>query len=77
MDNVTEVELVLASGRILYLKDPSTFPPLAPGESMSEEEREQREIWWGFKGAGTTLGIVTRLRSKAFKVGLVFSGNLI
>lgn len=71
MDNVVEVEMVLADGRIMYLTEPSTQEP------VTAEEKEQCDLWWAFKGAGTALGIVTRLRAKAFKVGLVYSGNLI
>ncbi|KAK4705751.1 hypothetical protein P7C70_g451, partial [Phenoliferia sp. Uapishka_3] len=64
MDNVTEAEIVLPDGRIIFLNE----------DVKSEEERD---LWWAFRGAGLAMGIVTRLRVKAFRVGLVFSGNLI
>lgn len=80
MDNVVEVEMVLADGRIVYLHPPSeedSTDSTTIQAELTEEEIEQRDLWWAFRGAGTTLGIVTRLRAKAFKVGLVFSGNVI
>lgn len=73
MDNVVEAEMVLPDGRIIYLREMSEQPPL--GET--EEDREMRELWWAFRGAGTTMGIITRVRAKAFQTGLVYSGNLI
>lgn len=67
MDNVVEVEMVLPDGEIVRLLD-------REGEEQSERGRE---LWWAFRGAGVTIGIVTKLRVKAFKVPLVYSGNLI
>ncbi|KAL8286269.1 hypothetical protein RQP46_004757 [Phenoliferia psychrophenolica] len=65
MDNVVEAEVVLPDGRIVYLTEE---------DDMSDE---MKDLWWAFRGAGVAMGIVTRLRVKAYRVGLVFSGNLI
>lgn len=40
-------------------------------------KEELRDLWWAFRGAGTCFGIITKLRVKAYPVGMVFSGNLI
>lgn len=74
MDNVTEAELVLMDGRIMHLSSEDEREEQA---DESEEVKEKRDLWWAFRGAGITIGIVTRIRVKAFKVGLVYSGNLI
>ena len=72
MDNVVEVEMVLPSGRILYLKEMGEVQ-----EGEDEETQEMRRMWWAYRGAGLALGIITRVRAKAFHIGLVYSGNLI
>ena len=72
MDNVVEVEMVLPSGRILYLKEMGEVQ-----EGEDEETQEMRRMWWAYRGAGLALGIITRVRAKAFHTGLVYSGNLI
>ena len=72
MDNVVEVEMVLPSGQILYLKEMGEVQ-----EGEDEETQEMRRMWWAYRGAGLALGIVTRVRAKAFHIGLVYSGNLI
>lgn len=81
MDNVTEVELVLPDGRVVYLSPPvSESNPGSPVDGASDETQsttEEEELWWAFRGAGLALAIVTRVRVKAFRVGLVYSGNLI
>lgn len=70
MDNVVEVELVVPDGRIIHLCEEDE-------RTEGEEAREKRELWWAFRGAGITVSIVTRIRVKAYQVGLVYSGNLI
>lgn len=70
MDNVVQVELVVPDGRIIYLSEEDE-------RAEGEEGREKRELWWAFRGAGITVAIVTRIRVKAYQVGLVYSGNLI
>ena len=64
------VELVVPDGRIIYLSEEDE-------RAEGEEGREKRELWWAFRGAGITVAIVTRIRVKAYQVGLVYSGNLI
>ncbi|KAL9712103.1 hypothetical protein Ac2012v2_005179 [Leucoagaricus gongylophorus] len=60
VDNLVEVEMVLADGRIVVVN-----------------ENEHSDLWWALRGAGTTLGIATRYKAKAFPVPVVFAGNLI
>jgi hypothetical protein len=89
MDNLTEVEFVMADGRIVWLGRESLEdgsrnevgkcygvenPDGSKGD-MSQEEAE--ELWWAIRGAGTTLGVATRYRAKAYHVPVVFAGNLI
>lgn len=80
IDNLVEVEMVLADGRVVVVnensypgksKNPSLFlllfiyPCLCP------------DLWWAVRGAGTTLGVATRYKAKAYPVPVVFAGNLI
>ena len=89
MDNLTEVEFVMADGRIVWLGRESLeegerneigkclgveMPDGSKGD-MSAEEAE--ELWWAIRGAGTTLGVATRYRAKAYHIPVVFAGNLI
>ncbi|EAU91190.2 FAD linked oxidase domain-containing protein [Coprinopsis cinerea okayama7 len=60
IDNLVEVEMVLADGRVVVVS-----------------ESEHPDLWWALRGAGTTLGIVTRYKAKAYPVPVVFAGNLI
>ncbi|KAJ2918526.1 hypothetical protein MD484_g1863, partial [Candolleomyces efflorescens] len=60
IDNLVEVEMVLADGRIVIVN-----------------EHEHPDLWWALRGGGTTLGIATRYKAKAFPVPVVFAGNLI
>ncbi|KAF9443992.1 hypothetical protein P691DRAFT_839285 [Macrolepiota fuliginosa MF-IS2] len=60
VDNLVEVEMVLADGRIVVIS-----------------EKDHLDLWWALRGAGTTLGIATRYKAKAFPVPVVFAGNLI
>lgn len=60
VDNLVEVEMVLADGRIVVVN-----------------ENEHSDLWWALRGAGTTLGIATRYKAKAYPVPVVFAGNLI
>ena len=74
MDLTTEMEIVLPTdGRIVTLRSNWLDDPLL----SATEKKEQEELWWAFRGAGTAFGIVTRIRAKAFKVGKVLAGNLI
>lgn len=78
MDNVVEAEFVLPDGRIVYLRQPL---PEAELEGLDADalaaEKEQHELWWMFRGAGLAFGVLTSVRCKAFRVPLVYSGNLI
>ncbi|KAG6808697.1 hypothetical protein H0H92_003229 [Tricholoma furcatifolium] len=60
VDNLVEVEMVLADGRIVIVN-----------------EQEHPDLWWAIRGAGPTLGIVTRYIAKAYPMPVVFAGNLI
>ncbi|KAF6759991.1 hypothetical protein DFP72DRAFT_805866 [Ephemerocybe angulata] len=60
IDNLVEVEMVLADGRIVVVN-----------------EDDHPDLWWAVRGAGTTIGIATRYKAKAFPVPVVFAGNLI
>jgi FAD/FMN-containing dehydrogenase len=83
MDNLVEVELVLADGRIAWIKEAGPDGaargqvewPDGKKEEMPLEEA--KELWWGLRGAGTALGVATRYRAKAYHVPVVFAGNLI
>ncbi|SNX82011.1 uncharacterized protein MEPE_00716 [Melanopsichium pennsylvanicum] len=66
LDNIVEVEMVLADGRIVTLND-----------SSKEKSQEERDLWWAVRGAAPCFGIVTRLTAKAYPVPSVYSGNLI
>jgi len=89
MDNLTEVEFVMADGRIVWLGRESLedgaknelgkcygveMPDGTKGD-MSEEEA--KELWWAIRGAGTVLGVATRYRAKAYHIPVVFAGNMI
>lgn len=60
IDNLVEVEMVLADGRIVVIN-----------------EDDHPDLWWAVRGAGTTIGIATRYKAKAFPVPVVYAGNLI
>ncbi|CDS01566.1 hypothetical protein [Sporisorium scitamineum] len=66
LDNIVEVEMVLADGTIVALNE----------ESKTKSKQEQ-DLWWAVRGAAPCFGIVTRLTAKAYPVPSVYSGNLI
>lgn len=66
LDNITEVEMVLADGRIMTLN-----------EESKHKSQEEQDLWWAVRGAAPCFGIVTRLTAKAYPVPSVYSGNLI
>ncbi|KAJ7033392.1 hypothetical protein C8F04DRAFT_1260914 [Mycena alexandri] len=49
----------------------------ADGQIRIVNKHEHPDLWWGLRGAGTALGIVTRYKAKAFPVPVVFAGNLL
>lgn len=71
MDNVVEAEMVLADGRIVWVGEGGKYG----GEWKEGEDPE--EVWWGLRGAGAILGVVTRFRAKGFYLPSVYAGNLI
>lgn len=66
LDNLVEVEMVLADGRIITLN-----------EESKNKSQEERDLWWAVRGAAPCFGIVTRLTAKAYPIPSVYSGNLI
>ncbi len=66
LDNIVEVEMVLADGRIVTLN-----------EQSKTKSQEEQDLWWAVRGAAPCFGIVTRLTAKAYPVPSVYSGNLI
>ena len=75
MDQVVSYELVLPneSGRIVTL-----YEDWKTKKGLSREERkEQEELWFVMKGAGTGFAICTSVTAKAYRVGKVLAGNII
>ncbi|KAI0000320.1 hypothetical protein BJV77DRAFT_382225 [Russula vinacea] len=50
---------------------------LADGSVVIVNEKEHPDLWWGLRGAGPALCIVTRYKARAYPVPIVFAGNLI
>lgn len=71
MDNVMEVELVLPDGRIVWVGENGRYG----GEWKDNED--PNEVWWGVRGAGAVLGVITRYRAKAHYLPSVYAGNMI
>lgn len=71
MDNIVEAEVVLADGRIVWVG--------AEGRHGGEwkEGESPSDLWYALRGAGPTLGIVTRFRAKAFYLPSVYAGYFI
>lgn len=76
IDNLIEVEMVLADGRIVFINEEEH-----PGEVVCQFDCIRIDclvdLWWAIRGAGPALGIVTRYKAKAYPVPVVFAGNLI
>ncbi|UZJ56336.1 hypothetical protein CBS101457_005656 [Exobasidium rhododendri] len=66
LDNLVEVELVLANGKVVVLND-----------SSKNASIEEADLWWAIRGAAPCFGVITRLVAKAYPVPKVYSGNLI
>ncbi|KAJ7157802.1 hypothetical protein C8R46DRAFT_1225560 [Mycena filopes] len=49
----------------------------ADGQIRIVNKEEHPDLWWGLRGAGPALGVVTRYKAKAFPVPVVFAGNLL
>ncbi|OCF72836.1 hypothetical protein I204_06065 [Kwoniella mangroviensis CBS 8886] len=71
MDNLVEVEMVLADGRIVWLGQDGK-----KGGGWKDNE-DPEEVWWAVRGAGAIIGVVTRFRAKAYYLPSVYAGNLI
>lgn len=71
MDNVVEVEMVLADGRVVWVGENGTH-----GGDWREGE-DPNELWWAVRGAGLVFGVVTRYRAKAYYIPTVYAGNFI
>ena len=71
MDNVVEIEMVLADGRIVWVGEGGKYG----GDWRPDED--PNEVWWAMRGAGSVLGIITRFRTKAYYMPSVYAGNLI
>ncbi len=80
IDNLVEVEMVLADGRIVIVnaqEDPGECPRAAHLPSTQLRTDVDPELWWAVRGAGPAFGIATRYKARAFPVPVVFAGNLI
>jgi FAD/FMN-containing dehydrogenase len=78
IDNLVEVEMVLADGRIVVVSEneyPGKSPWLCP--CTSTDGFKQIDLWWALRGAGPVFGIATRYKARAYPVPVVFAGNLI
>ena len=81
IDNLVEVEMVLADGRIVIVNQKNypgsriSWPPdISP---LKSNPGFRLDLWWAVRGAGPCFGIATRYKAKAFPVPVVFAGNLI
>ena len=77
IDNLVEVEMVLADGRIVVVNEDSYPGKLGLPLFRQVQVSPFTDLLWAVRGAGTTLGVATRYKAKAFPVPVVFAGNLI
>lgn len=80
IDNLVEVEMVLADGRIVVVNEnsyPGSLLPSSDIASIIQTCLFYLDLWWAVRGAGPCFGIATRYKAKAFPVPVVFAGNLI
>lgn len=70
MDCVLEAEVVLSDGRIVWVSADGHQGEFKDGENPED-------LWWAIRGAGSSFGVVTRFRSKAYYVPSVYAGNFI
>lgn len=66
LDNLVEVEMVLADGQVVVLN-----------ESSKNATEKEANLWWAVRGAAPCFGVVTRLIAKAYPLPRVYAGNLI
>lgn len=77
IDNLVEVEMVLADGRIVIVNENDYPGMLFSPIFNSMLTIYVLDLWWALRGAGPSFGVATRYKAKAFPVPLVFAGNLI
>lgn len=70
MDCLTEAEVVLADGRVVWVGSEGHHGEFKEGENPDD-------LWWAIRGAGSAMGVVTRMRAKAYYVPSVYAGNFI
>jgi FAD/FMN-containing dehydrogenase len=77
VDNLVEVEMVLADGKIVIINE-YEHPGLSVYYQLECHGSPLRtDLWWAIRGAGPAFGIATRYKAKAFPVPVVFAGNLL
>lgn len=80
IDNLVEVEMVLADGSIVFVNKnecPGAHAPRRLRAAIRELTMSRADLWWALRGAGPAFGVVTRYKAKAYPVPVVFAGNLI
>lgn len=50
---------------------------LADGSIIIVNERENPDLWWAVRGAGSAFGVATRYKAKAYPIPVVYAGNII
>lgn len=76
IDNLVEVEMVLADGRIVIVNE-NDYPGMLFSSMFNSMFIYISDLWWALRGAGPSFGVATRYKAKAFPIPLVFAGNLI
>ncbi|CEH11873.1 fad linked oxidase domain-containing protein [Ceraceosorus bombacis] len=66
VDNVVELEMVLADGSVHVLNDENA------GKS-----KDAADLWWAARGAATCLGVVTHITMRAYPVPHVYGGSIL
>ena len=84
IDNVVEVEMVLADGKIVVVnkdEDPGAYIYTALCHTAVLAtfllSYHATDLWWAVRGAGPAFGIATRYKARAYPVPMCFAGNLI
>jgi FAD/FMN-containing dehydrogenase len=76
IDNLVEVEMVLADGRIVIVNK-EEHPGATLTVSYHLPNTSILDLWWAVRGAGPAFGVATRYKAKAYPVPVVFAGNLV
>jgi FAD/FMN-containing dehydrogenase len=79
VDNLVEVEMVLADGRIVIVNETEHpgKPILSSAVFPDTNPFTRADLWFAIRGGGPAFGIVIRYKAKAYPVPVVFAGNLI